>query len=277
MTSNNKNKVTLFLLAQIFVVLILSPGQSFAEKNGYPGRTSSTSQGCNCHGNSPGTGLTIQVTSETGSFNVTPGSTTKFTVTISHASLASAGIGIGVKSTANGESNSGTLSVIAGEGLSLKSNELVHSTPKSFSGGTVKFSFNWKAPTIPGTYYLRVIGNATNGNNKADGSDRWNWMTPQAITVSTTNSVSEKGFMNVVSPNPFKEFATINLLELEERGIKQISILDANGNEIRNFPNSNPVFVWDGKDFSGRNVASGVYYLVVIMENEKKIIPFISL
>ncbi len=165
-----------------------------AKKDGYTGKTSQTSDGCSCHGSTPSSATSLSVVSESGSFTVDAGSTTQFTVTINHSSLTSAGVNIAVKTTQTGSTNAGTLEPLTGQSLQLISGELTHTTPVSFSGGKVTFSFKWTAPSTPGEYYLRAIGNATNSNNSTSG-DLWNWLTPQKITVVKNSSIT------LTSPN----------------------------------------------------------------------------
>lgn len=50
-----------------------------AKKKGFTGVTSPQSRGCNCHSPSPSSSVALSVRSETGSFIVQPGSTTRFT------------------------------------------------------------------------------------------------------------------------------------------------------------------------------------------------------
>jgi len=186
-------KVLLLSFMSLFLVTVFYTAIR-AKKDGYTGKTSQTSDGCSCHGSTPSSATTLSVVSESGSFTVDAGSTTQFTVTINHSSLTSAGVNIAVKTTQTGSTNAGTLEPLSGQSLQLISGELTHTTPVSFSGGKVTFSFKWTAPSTPGEYYLRAIGNATNSNNSTSG-DQWNWLTPQKITVVKNSSIA------LTSPN----------------------------------------------------------------------------
>jgi hypothetical protein len=272
-----KDSSTFLFCGFILLLVFLANGEIYAKKNGISGKTSQITPGCNCHSQTSSKEVNITVISKSGTFTVEPGKSEMFSVTLGHPLLPFAGIGLAVKTTENGEENAGTLSIITGEGLQLQDGELVHTSPKSLSKGLVTFVFNWTAPTTPGKYYLRVIGNAVNGNNSADANDKWNWMAPLAITVEKGNSISDTDIQNFISPNPFKEFANINLSKFAYKGIQRISIFDASGNELRQFDNSKLIFSWDGKDYSGRNVSAGVYFLVVRFSDGQKVIPLISL
>ncbi|MES2766533.1 MAG: choice-of-anchor V domain-containing protein, partial [Bacteroidota bacterium] len=146
------------------------------------GKTSTTSVGCgSCHGSSSNS--STSVTRSSGSTTVNAGSTTTFTIQVAHSSRSAAGINIAVKTDQTGNTNAGTLTEDE-SGLQMFDGEVTHNTPKSISGGSASFTVSWTAPTTAGTYYLRAIGNAVNGNTSADGNDHWNWMSPVAITVN---------------------------------------------------------------------------------------------
>ncbi|MGA2296847.1 MAG: choice-of-anchor V domain-containing protein [FCB group bacterium] len=153
------------------------------------GRTSTTSPGCNCHDPVSNSATTVSVVSSTGSFNVAPGSTTNFTITVTNATEVKAGIDIAVKTTQTGETDIGTLTPNVSTGLKPNGKELVHYQPKPLVSGSASFQFSWKAPNTPGTYYLRAVGNAVNGDGDTTGYlDHWNWMPVQPITVGTPPS-----------------------------------------------------------------------------------------
>lgn len=146
------------------------------------GITGASVSGCTCHGASPSTATTVSLTSGTGSFSVTPTSTTTFTITVAHSSQSAAGVNLSAATTSSGTTNAGTLAPVSGSGLQASSSELTHTAPKTMTSGSASFAFTWQAPTTPGTYYFRAAGNAVNGDGTS-GSDVWNFMTTQTVTV----------------------------------------------------------------------------------------------
>ncbi len=155
----------------------------YATSTGRATRTSTLSDGCGspstgCHGNNKNTATSLSLT---GNLNVEANSVTNFTISVSNAERAKAGINVAVKTSITGEDDGGTLT----EGMGMKKilNELTHDSPMDISGGKADFSFTWTAPSLPGTYYLRAIGNAVNFNNSADNQDQWNWMDVKTLTV----------------------------------------------------------------------------------------------
>lgn len=168
---------------------------AYADPDGRTGRTSSTSNGCgSCHGSSSSSQVSVSVESASGSFTVSPGSVTTFTVTVSttNSGLKIAGLNMGVKTdqTTSPGTNAGSLS--AGSGLKLSGNpqEITQSSPKNLSGGAASWTVQWTAPSTPGTYYMRVLGFCGDDDGNDDSDDRWNWMPVQALTVESAGSIS---------------------------------------------------------------------------------------
>ncbi len=176
-----------------FVFLTALSITLWASTNGKTGKTSSTSDGCSCHNTSSSSNTTLSVSSNAGTFKVSPGSETQFTVTVSNSGKSKAGVNIAVKTTETGSVNAGTLSPVTGSGLKSESSELTHSSPKNLSGGSAEFSFKWTAPNSPGTYYLRAIGNAVNGDNMATPEDEWNWMSVKEVIVKGIDITAPTG------------------------------------------------------------------------------------
>lgn len=191
--------------------LLVLGGVLHAEPTGYPGRTSTTSFGCgSCHGSSANARTTVSL--DAPSMKVAPGETATFTVVVAHDSYPGAGVGIAVRTNATGSTNAGTLAVTPGTGLRVRNGEITHSSIRQLTGGSVRFTFTWTAPTTPGTYYIQAIGNAVNGNGRDDGNDHWAFMQPQAITVEPSTSVDEEATLPLaVFPNPLRGDASLYL------------------------------------------------------------------
>jgi hypothetical protein len=100
------------------------------------------------------------------------------------------------------------------------------------SGGSIRFTFTWKAPSQEGTYYMQAIGNAVNGNGNDDANDAWNWMQPVALTVKAATSVAEEG-LSIPStyPNPCRPYQTLTL-GLDGNGPMTVVFCDVSGNIV---------------------------------------------
>ena len=166
----------------LLALLVYFTIEVLAKSGGITGQNSTTSGGCYCHSTTPSSSTSLSLTS--GSLTVEPGSENSYTIRVSNAnsSQTKAGINIAVKTSATGETNTGSLSPASGSGLQSMSSELTHSSPKNLSSGNADFSFTWTAPTTPGKYYLRAAGNAVNGNGSNSG-DEWNFMAVQEVMV----------------------------------------------------------------------------------------------
>lgn len=96
---------------------------------------------------------------------VSPGGTVTLTVTI-QAVNGSVG-GIYLRS-----SGVGAFSLISGQNTRLiNANEVVHSAPKSATGGNVTFLVSWTAPSSPGGVDLTVSALSGNGNGASSGDN----------------------------------------------------------------------------------------------------------
>lgn len=146
-----------------FVVLLcFSSMNILASSGGITGRTTS---GCNCHSASSSTNTAISLTS--GSTTIAPGSSNTYTLTMTNSSSRPrAGINIDFVNSSNTQQTG--LATVSGQGMALSGSELIHSSAKNASGGTTTWTFSLTAPTTPGTYTLRVAGNATTSSTSGD-------------------------------------------------------------------------------------------------------------
>ncbi len=244
----------------------------YANPSGYVGRTLPTSQGCGgsgCHGSTASSATTVSL-STTQPIVLQPGETIQLSVVVAHVSRTRAGINVAVKSSLTAQTNAGTL--IAGPGLFLSGGELTHSSPRTMSSGTSTFSFSWKAPTTPGTYYLLATGNAVNGNGREDANDLWNHMTPVQITVEKTTDVAETTipvFTSLATPLPSSNLVTVKFsAEPQERF--EVSVTDMQGQRI--FEGAvtaeadHGIFQWDGGTAEGIPARTGAYMITLISD-----------
>ncbi|MCX7909872.1 MAG: immunoglobulin domain-containing protein [Ignavibacteria bacterium] len=183
------SRLKLFLAIGLLSFGLIYSINILAYRSGISGQTDN---GCTCHG-SRNTNTTLTPISQSNSWTVEAGSTNRFSVRVNNSGFNYAGVNIAVKTSQTGGTNAGTLNPVSGSGLQTSDGELVHSEPKNYSN-YASFDFTWTAPTTPGTYYLRAVGNAVNNNNQSSG-DQWNFMTVQEITVVSSPTIT------VVSPN----------------------------------------------------------------------------
>lgn len=181
----------LTLINTLLFTLFLS-GLTFTAIANSSGKTGSTQAGCTCHGSSSNN-TTVTLTSGSGSFTVDPSSSTTFTVAINNSGKTNAGMNVGVKTSETGGSNIGTLS--AGTGTKIQGGEVTHAGKQSLNGGKFSFTFDWKAPSEHGEYWIRGVANAVDNNGNASG-DEWNKFTTQKITVAGVTVNAPNGGQN---------------------------------------------------------------------------------
>lgn len=231
-----KSILVIGILAFIALVIVNGTDEVSAKRNGKTGATNNNSKSCGeCHSANPNTNVNVTISSETGSFEVAPESKTKFTLTITSPSGNSAGCNIAVKTQQNGSTIAGTLEAINGSGLAVSQKELIHTQPKTLSGGKASFEFYWTAPKEPGDYYLQAVALASNGNNSADNGDIWNFAPLQIIKVQTPNSIvaKEQNKPFYIYPNPFNTGSKIIINDIETFSkIEKISIINISGSII---------------------------------------------
>ena len=165
---------------KIFVLFVLSimflQCDLEASSNGITGR-SLIGCGGGCHG-SQNTATSVSLREGAGPFTVQAGASKSFTAVVAHASLPKAGMNLSVKNSSN--TNVGTYS--STNNCSSSGGELIQTSPVNMSGGEAEFAFTWTAPSTPGTYTMRMAGNAVNGNGGTSG-DMWNLMSEVTIIV----------------------------------------------------------------------------------------------
>jgi hypothetical protein len=257
-----------------FLVLFCSLASAtlYASPSGYVGRTLPTSQGCGgggCHGSTASTATTVSL-STTQPIVMQPGETIQLSVVVAHETRTRAGINIAVKSSLTAQTNAGTL--IAGAGLFLSGGELTHASPKSMSSGEATFSFSWKAPTTPGTYYLLATGNAVNANGRQDVNDLWNHMTPIQITVENTTDVAVVTIPvinSLATPLPSSNLVTVEFsAEPQERF--DMAVTDMQGQRIFEgavtAESERGIFQWDGGTAEGIPARTGAYMITLISD-----------
>ena len=237
MRSKILSSLALFVSLSIIYVTMQS------KDNGYT--TSGTSCG-NCHGNIS--------TATTVSFANLPttaiaGQTYTAQFVMSHATNVKYGFNI--------YATGGTFATVS-SGTKLSGGQLTHSTV--LTNGTV--DFKWTAPSTPGTYTIKAVGNAVNGNGGDDSGDKWN-TTTASITVGFPASVSNvKATAMNCYPNPATNNVVVEGLTSQ---VNHIVLFNLFGQAIK------PTYTFDG-DKCNINVSAlptGTYFIYAV-ENGKE-------
>ncbi len=141
--------------------LTIMSGSAFAFEGGVSGY--SGANGATCGGCHSSNGVTPPTVAINGPLTVTPGSTNSYTVD-ARTQLPGAGLDLAV--------SAGTLTDTNAAGTKLLNGELVQTATTATAGGTVSYSFDWTAPTTPGSYavYTSVAAVDGNGNTSGDAS-----------------------------------------------------------------------------------------------------------
>jgi hypothetical protein len=169
---HRRNFVSPRLVGALFSAgLICWAAYLFADGSGKTGY-SDYSRGCSCHNSSPNSAGAVTV-SISGPQTVQPGSKSGYTISVSGGPSGTTG---GFDLSATG----GTFT--AGTGDQVSSGEMTHTNNSRRS-----WTFQWTAPSTPGTYSFAAVGLASNGSSSS--GDSWNWYgnsagAPFTITVS---------------------------------------------------------------------------------------------
>lgn len=260
------------------LVLTLSSVSLLASSGGQTGRTAVTSGGCSgggCHAGSPSTNTSVSILEAVDDrLTVEVGATVQLTVVVAHASRASAGMNVAVKTTETGPDSAGTFATITGQGTRISFGELTHSNPKPMTGGQASFAFMWTAPTAEGEYFIRAIGIAVNRDGAASGTDQWAYMTPVIVTVRAPNSVSEQVTLlqHTLMPVPAHESVSMSVPTVPGEAL-DISVMNLQGivmTSSKQIANDNELrFTWNGLSREGSPVPSGPY--IITMRTASKI------
>lgn len=142
-------------LAAVLAVALSSvvAGPAAARRNGIQ------IAGCDgCHGQNSGSTITLTPDHDP----IAPGDDVNFVATIAWPGVEVGGIYVP-------KPDLGTLGTSAGQGLTLSSGALTHTSPKAAAGDTVTFSFTWTAPDEPGSVLVGAYFVAGNNNGQYTG------------------------------------------------------------------------------------------------------------
>ncbi|MBX7044583.1 MAG: T9SS type A sorting domain-containing protein [Ignavibacteria bacterium] len=243
----------LFVFASIFILIVfLFTSQNlYNYPNGITGRTQKTStSGCgSCHGSGATTGLSVVIT---GPDSLAKGMSSSYTLTITSATGSKGGLDVAVRS--------GTLSTNQ-TGTQLLNSEIVHTTGKSFSGGSVSFTFNYTAPNINTTDTIFSTALSSTGGT----GGQWNWSNKRVKVYTMTGVINNNEYqpsgyeLKQNFPNPFNPVTSI-VYSMKEAGNAELKVYDNTGKLISTLVNS---FKERGQykvDFNAGDIAGGIYY-----------------
>jgi uncharacterized protein (TIGR03382 family) len=161
----------------LLLALSLSSGLFSNASANSAGKTGVSTTGCSCHGSAD---ATTSASFSAPSTTVAPGESLLVSFTVASTSGSRTSMGLNVSATG------GTLT--AGTATRVSSSEITHSSRTAMSSGP--FTFTWTAPTTPGIYTLRGVGNAVNGNSGSSG-DGWNYASNLTINVVCSDGDSD--------------------------------------------------------------------------------------
>jgi hypothetical protein len=238
--------LTLIILFVLFVSEIL-----YTYPAGISGRTrKTTTTGCgSCHGSGATTGLSVVIT---GPDSLAKGMSSSYTLTVSSSNGDKGGLDVAVRSGTLATNQSGT---------KLLNGEIVQTTGKNFSGGSVSFTFNYIAPNLNTVDTIFSTGLSSTGGT----SGSWNWF-EKRVKIYTVTGIIQNNTVQPDSyelkqnfPNPFNPVTSI-IYSLKEAGIVELSVYDISGKVIYTIVNSVQQRGEYKVDFDAGKFASGVYY-----------------
>lgn len=229
-------------MKQVFLLLFMFIGLYQTGNASIDGITGRSATGCGgCHGGQS-TATSVFLREGAGPFTVQAGSSKSFTAVVAHASLSKAGMNLSIKNSSN--VNAGTYSALTN--CVKVGTELTQPAPAAMSNGEAEFGFTWTAPTTPGTYTIRMAGNAVNNNGNENG-DAWNLMTSVTINVVSSSSIT---LTSQTTPSTVCRNGTVNVTWTGS-GLSGNTIIEAspNGNApwalLGSVPASTQNYTWN--------------------------------
>ena len=208
-------KIRNTILTLIFVAFLVSIYQNIlAFRDGIVGLTKKDNNqtGCVCHTFEPNDSISVRIT---GPNTVRANDTAIFVLNIANGPAVAGGCDI---STSLGNVYTSALDTMLrrAEAFSGSGFELTHKEPKLFTGDTLKFYFQYVAPSTPNVIdTLFANGNSTNHDTTSD-NDKWNYANNFLITVlppvGTNENISNVNSFELKQnyPNPFNPETNIS-------------------------------------------------------------------
>ena len=227
----------------LFVSLSIIYVTMQSKDNGYT--TNGTSCG-SCHGNvSSATTVSFPGAPST----AIAGQTYNMQFAMSHATFTKYGFNI--------YATGGTFATVS-SGTKLSGGQLTHSTV--LTNGTV--DFKWTAPVIPGTYTIKGVGNAVNGNGTDDTGDKWNTTSISIIVGFPANVKNIEATTINCYPNPATNQVVVEGITSQ---VNHIVLFNLFGQIIH------PTYTFDGAkcNINTSALSAGTYFIYAV-ENGKE-------
>jgi hypothetical protein len=264
--------ITLGVAALSSAAALLTPSKITANSTGVTG---SYNAGCSCHGPSANQGVTVALSTPDGPLPsaIEPGQTIELVLT-TQGLASSQFFGFNLAVTGSNNQPAGTIEAIT-SGVRRSGAQLTHSSRIPLTGNAGEMRFRWTAPQQTGSYSVRAVVNAVNGNG-SDNGDAWNFLTPVTINVEMPTSVRDMiSFATKMSlaPMPASERTTVSFVSIVDAPAR-MEVIDINGRTVL----SDNVSVRVGENAFPLSLASipqGHYTVVLSMNGERMNTPLV--
>lgn len=250
--------ITTFSLVIIFGALIYAGISKFT---GIVGRTEKNGVGCTCHNVQRDNSVQVQIT---GPDTLIKGQSGEYQITLSGGPAVQGGFNIA--------SFLGTLSPVDASSQLMLS-ELTHTNPKTFSGGSVSWTFNFTAANQVYTDTIFSAGNSVNGDGFNNSQDRWNFgqrfvvhVIDQVSSVEGNNFVVNNFKLDQNYPNPFNPSTMISY-SIPQSSFVTLKVYDIIGNEVVTLVNETKSAGKYDVSFEASNLSNGVYLYSIKTNN----------
>ena len=252
--------ISTFFLVLIFGALIYAGISKFT---GIVGRTEKNGVGCTCHSSQRDNAVQVTIT---GPDTLIKGQSGEYQIRLSGGAAVQGGFNVA--------SFLGSLNPVDAS-AQLMAGEITHTSPKSFSGGSVSWSFNYTAANQVYTDTIFSAGNSVNGDGFSNSQDKWNF--GQRFVVHVIDPVSSVEGNNVIVnnfkldqnyPNPFNP-STIISYSIPQNSFVTLKVYDVLGNEVATLINETKSAGKYDVNFNASNLSNGVYLYSIKTDNFK--------
>lgn len=242
--------VTTVILLLIFAALIYGGIDRFT---GIAQRTNKNGVGCTCHSTQSDNSVTVQII---GPDTLVRGQSAQYEIKLTGGPAVQGGFNVA--------SFLGSLNPVDNSSKILQS-ELVHTSAKSFSGGSVSWNFNFTAANQVYKDTLYSVANSVNGDGSNSSLDRWNFgqkfvvtVIDQPSNVDDKNTLLKNFTLQQNYPNPFNP-GTIISYSIPKGTFVTLKIYDVIGNEVATLVNETKSAGKYDINFNASELSNGVY------------------